>query len=96
MPISTATVPTDRAGRYLAQLCRHFAQKIDAHIQGAEGFADFGWGTCKLTATHASLLLRGEADEADQLARIEHVVRDHVERFGRRDGLQVQWNRQTV
>lgn len=90
---STARVDTDRAGRYLAQLCRHFAHKVRAEWDDQRGLADFGWGTCAMEATDQALLLRAEAPDAQALDRVEHVVADHAERFGARDGLTVAWQR---
>ena len=93
---STARVETDRADRYLTQLCRHFAHKVPADSDGRRGRADFGWGVCTLTATADALLLDAEAEDAAGLDRVEFVVRDHAERFGARDGLAVTWHRQTA
>lgn len=90
---SAARVETDRADRYLAQLCRHFAHKVPAESDGRHGRADFGWGVCTLTATPDALLLDAEAADAAGLDRVEFVVRDHTERFGARDGLTVTWRR---
>lgn len=90
---SGAQVPTERAGRYLAQLCSHFAHKVQADWDDRRGFADFGWGTCTLIATPEALLLHAEADDEAGLGRVQHVVSDHAERFGSRDGLAVVWQR---
>ena len=90
---SAARVPTERADRYLAQLCRHFAHKVPSEHDGRRGHADFGWGACTLIATPDALLLHAEAEDAAGLDRVEFVVRDHTERFGARDGLAVRWER---
>lgn len=90
---STARVSTGRAGRYLAQLCAHFAYKVEARHEDGRGFADFGWGTCILVATPDALLLHAQSPDPDGLARVEYVVADHAERFGARDGLTVAWER---
>lgn len=93
MPSSAARVDTDRAARYIAQLCKHFAHKVDAEWTDDQGVANFGWGTCTLVATPGALLLRAEAPDEEALGRVEYVVRDHTERFGARDGLAVLWTR---
>jgi hypothetical protein len=93
---STARVETDRADRYVTQLCRHFAHKVPAESDSGHGRADFGWGVCTLTATPDALLLHAEAEDVAGLERVEFVVGDHAERFGARDGLAVTWQRSPV
>jgi uncharacterized protein len=93
MLTSDARVATDRASRYLAQLCKHFAHKVTAEWDHRRGHADFGWGTCTLTATTEALLLHAQAPDETGLARVEHVVGDHATRFGARDNLTVAWTR---
>ena len=90
---STATVTTDRAERYVAQLCKHFAHKVPAEWDEHGGRAQFAWGTCTLVATPDAMLLTAEATDAENLERVEYVVRDHTERFGGRDALTVVWQR---
>jgi uncharacterized protein len=90
---SDARVDTDRASRYLVQLCRHFAHKVPAEWDEQRGRADFGWGTCTLTAAPGALHLQAEAPDEPGLARVEHVVADHATRFGARDNLTVVWTR---
>ena len=93
MITSTARVETTRAGRYIAQLCKHFAHKVEAEYTEEKGFANFGWGTCALTATPDALLLHAEAPDEAGIGRVEYVVKDHTERFGSRDALTVDWTR---
>jgi uncharacterized protein len=94
MLISEARVETERPGRYLAQLCKHFARKVHAEWTDERGRADFGWGTCSLVAADGALLLRAEAPDTESLERVEYVVGDHTQRFGARDGLSVSWSRE--
>jgi hypothetical protein len=90
---SEARVVTDRPGRYIAQLCKHFAHKVESTFTEDAGFANFGWGTCTLTATEGALLLRAQAPDEEGIGRVEYVVADHTERFGARDELKVVWVR---
>ena len=104
MLTSEATVDTDRAGRYLEQLCRHAAAMgTGGHRHGgpavaAERSADRGvltlepWGRCVLHAGAAALTLRVEAADADGLRAIQDIVTRDLERFGRRDGVAVRWS----
>jgi cytochrome P450 len=87
--------------RQLGQLARH-----QAHRPGeggaapaarptawseASGIIDFGWGRCTLDATDEALTLRAEADDPEQLRRIQDGIARRVERIGRRDRLSVTW-----
>jgi hypothetical protein len=91
---SDARVTTDRASRYLGQLCKHFAHKVHAEWDDVHGFVDFGWGNCALTATPDALLLHAEAPDPESLGRVEYVLGDHAGRFGARDSLTVEWARE--
>ena len=87
-----AHVRTDKAGRYLAQLCKHFAHKVTVEWTETEGHADFGVGICRMRATGGHLLLACSADTQDGLERVKYIVQDHVTRFGWREKLAVTWS----
>jgi hypothetical protein len=94
-----------RKGRHLGhRSLAHFSG--DAHAPSAmravaaqarvdwsetEGSVSLPWGTIALRAPPRVLMLRVEAADAENLQRLEDLVAGHVERFGRRDGLQVSW-----
>jgi hypothetical protein len=48
---------------------------------------------CLLEATPGTLVLRAEAPDAEELARLEDVVGRHLVRFGERGELKVAWDR---
>jgi cytochrome P450 len=56
------------------------------------GIIDFGGGRCTLQATGEALTLHAEADDPDQLQRIQDGIGRRVERIGRRDRLTVTWH----
>ena len=99
MLIAEATVDTDRAGRYLVQLCQHVdavAQRnpqMQARVEwsGELGLIDFGGARCVLRAEPGVLWLRAEAEEEDSLHQIEQRVAERLEQVGRRDRLTVRW-----
>ena len=108
MPVSQARVPTDRAGRYLAQLGSHttkmshgllklHGQRAQPRITGVAGdetevVVTFAQGRCVLQATGEALVLRAEAEDTQQLQRIQDGIARRLEQIGRRDGLTVVWN----
>lgn len=91
MIVQQAQVGTANASRYLQQLCKHFAHKITVEYDGTCGRADFPWGTCHMEAGEAALRLRCEADDAEALERIKHVVDDHLKRFAWREAPAIAW-----
>jgi hypothetical protein len=104
MPASTARVATERPTLYLKQVCEHFAdarqrhsaQEFEVSFDDQEGFIDFApvaSGTCRLDARQESWLVLG-ASGSDQatLERVQRIVTKHLERFGRSDGLTVEWS----
>lgn len=86
-----ATIRSDKAGRYLIQLCKHFAHKIPATWEDGKGHADFGFGTCDMTATDDSLHLECSAPETEGLGRVKYIVEDHIVRFGWKEEISVAW-----
>ena len=67
--------------------------EVDARVEWSadRGMASFGWGRCVLRADPGALALRAEAPDEESLQRVEQLVGDHLERFGRREHLTVKW-----
>lgn len=66
-------------------------QVRSAEAAGGSGVVDFGSGRCTLRARGQTLLLRAEAGGEQDLRSIQELVTRNLERFGRREGLQVRW-----
>jgi hypothetical protein len=70
MLVAEGRAETERASRYLVQLCRHVhlvAQhnpRMQAHVHWSHdrGEISFGWGRCTLRAHPRVLTLRAEVD----------------------------------
>ncbi|MFL1462164.1 DUF2218 domain-containing protein [Roseococcus sp. DSY-14] len=91
MAASAAEVALDQPGRFLSQLCRHFAHRLPVTEDGARGSIAFAGGTCTLRAAPGALHLRLEAEDAATRARLEEVVASHLLRFAFRDPPEVRW-----
>jgi uncharacterized protein len=102
LPASTAHVDTPKGGAYLRQFCKHFAHKAGADL--SVEFTDlsgrltyqspeFGLEVLTLEAPTEGgpLTLNASCDATEGLRDLESWTGDHVERFGRRDGLRVDW-----
>lgn len=91
---SSATVPTAKPTPYVKQLCKHFRHKLEVNFDDARGEIHFDFGRCRLETSEGALVLVAEAADEPRLERVEQVIADHLERFGRRDELSVIWVRQ--
>ncbi|MBF9066448.1 DUF2218 domain-containing protein [Streptacidiphilus fuscans] len=113
MPTAEARLATERASRYLVQLCRHLSQMArmshrprgghDAdrmppavqHVDWTDthGTVRFAHGQWTLEATPDQLTLRVDAGDEEALQRLQDGITARIEKIGRRDGLQVHWQR---
>ena len=89
---SRADVATGAAERYAKQLASHLGRKAEVRDEPEGRRILVGDGGCLLVVGKAVLELRAEAASAESLARVQHVVGSHLERFGQRDALVVTWS----
>ncbi|GLK84420.1 DUF2218 domain-containing protein [Ancylobacter defluvii] len=86
MSISSATVPTAHASRYLQQLCKHWAHKFEVSFTPEDGRIVLPENTvATLHADAAGLGVRLEAVDAETLERMKGVVARHLDRFAFRE-----------
>jgi len=99
---STARVPTDKASRYLQQLCKHWQHNLTVDFTAAAGTVIFpkdargadwpGDATLTMTAHNDALECRIAASADGQLEALKGAVVRHLERFAFREGqLQFDW-----
>ena len=89
--IAETRVVTDKPAIYMKQLCRHFGHKVAVEFDDEHGSIQFPFGLCELTAEPNVLVMRVDAGNDEDFARIKGVVGGHLERFAFREELQVQW-----
>ena len=95
--ISRAEVPTDNAARYAKQLISHLGRKIEfTQDTPATWTAMIGPDHIRILVGDTVLSLHAQASDAETLARLEHALGSHLERFGARAGLSVRWHRDTT
>jgi len=92
---SQTRIETAQPGRYLGQLCKHFAHKLPVSYDAMHGRIEFPAGICQLDAEGEALAIRTTAPDAEQLARLQDVVIRHLERFAFRETLSVTWTTQS-
>ncbi|MEP2759800.1 MAG: DUF2218 domain-containing protein [Roseibium sp.] len=91
MLVSTLTIKTASASKYLQQLCKHFAHKVPVDWDTSKGEVSFPGGYCRLDAEPDQLAIRCEADEEVKLTRVKAIIDDHVKRFAWREDLTLEW-----
>lgn len=104
-PNSTATVATERPGRYGKQLAAHLGRRAESSWDGDTnaGQVTFPFGRANIVAADDGLQLYVEVSPSAApelqgdagLDRLEDVVGRHLVRFGARDELTVRWHRST-
>ncbi|MEZ0004207.1 DUF2218 domain-containing protein [Sinorhizobium fredii] len=85
MQEATTRFATENGQKYLTQLCKHFAHKID--VEQGDGRAElrFSCGTGYLQAGPDGLHIRVRSPDGANLAETKSVVEDHVLRFAFRE-----------
>lgn len=88
MQIATASFETSQGSKYLQQLLKHFAHKIEVEYSETEGRAALPPGPAELRADETGLHMRVSADSDEGLARAKHIIEDHLVRFAFREKLE--------
>ena len=83
---STGRYSTENAKKYMQQLCKHFAHKIEISVSDTSAKAAFPMGPCHMNATTSELLIDVTAPDAEGLEKAKHIVDKHLERFAFREG----------
>ena len=91
MQHSEARIALDSPGRYLGQLCKHFAHKLPVTLEETRGSIAFPMGICRLEAAEGLLVLQAEADGTEALERLQEVLARHLLRFAFRAPPEIKW-----
>jgi len=86
-----ADVETATAARYSKQLVSHLAHRVHFVTDGSTSTALFGEAKGSIVVGDGVLTLLAEAPDVEALARVQHVLGSHLERFGQRHELSVTW-----
>lgn len=93
MPTVTGTMPTDRPERYAKQLVSHWSKR--GPVTAEDGATVQRWETgqvLRLTPQDGALEVEITVAEGDDAARFAQIVKEHLERFGQHDELDVVWH----
>lgn len=90
---TVATLLTEHGAKYIAQLCKHFAHKVDVSHADGHGECRFTCGTATMDADADTLTIRVTASDEEQVKETQHVIESHLLRFAFREELQpLQWS----
>ena len=92
---SRADVATDAPGRYAKQLISHLGRKLSftGDAITAPATAVIGAATAGIVVGERVLTLWAAGEDEESVARVEHVLGSHLERFAQREALTVRWVR---
>ncbi|MBP1852437.1 DUF2218 domain-containing protein [Rhizobium halophytocola] len=87
MTKATATVPTENGWKYVQQLCKHWAHKLDVDVteSAQKGVVIFAEATAVMTSTSDALTVELDANSEEVLERMKGVVSSHLDRFAFRE-----------
>ncbi|MBS9476440.1 DUF2218 domain-containing protein [Ancylobacter radicis] len=86
MITTQAEVPTTHGSRYLQQLCKHWAHKLEVAFTPERGEVKLPDGAvATMIAGEAALAVHITAPNAETLARMKDVVARHLDRFAFRE-----------
>ena len=92
MPEAQARFETPNARKYLTQLSKHFAHKIEVEASEDEARLAFPVGPIRLKADETVLAVEVQAADAEGVERLKDVLWRHLERFAFREPeLQANW-----
>ncbi|WP_405988527.1 DUF2218 domain-containing protein [Streptomyces sp. NBC_00986] len=69
--------------------------QIQVEWTDSDGTLRLPWGQCTLHALPGTLRVRVEADNRENLERLQDLVSTHLGRFSKRDPLRVEWQHGT-
>lgn len=86
-------IETPNGAKYLAQLCKHFAHKIEASHEGNLGRAEFVYGPAVMEADETGLTVHFDLFDPDHVDGAKSVIDKHLERFAFRENITgMVWN----
>ncbi|EHS51951.1 Uncharacterized conserved protein UCP028291 [Rhizobium sp. PDO1-076] len=88
----TAMVATEHGWKYVQQLCKHWAHKLDVELTDNKGVVKFSEAVATMTSDEKGLTVVIEGEQAEVLERMKGVVSSHLDRFAFREApLPFEW-----
>ncbi|WP_137819130.1 DUF2218 domain-containing protein [Pseudomonas sp. 2FG] len=90
---SHTDVSTESASRYINRLCKHWSHKFAVDYDAQRGEIKFDPARCLLQVIDAGLRLTLETPDEQELAHLQEVVAEHLQRMASSEQLAIQWRR---
>lgn len=94
MPASATQIASGNPGRLVRRLCKHWGHKFPVETGEHHGRIELSIGVCTLHDDAPSLRVALQASSTADLARLEQVVADHLQRMASDESLVIAWQRQ--
>ena len=91
MYTSITSLPTNEASRLIKRLCKHFSHKVDVEFDESSGHVDFPMGSCNMKASDDTLTFDIQADNPENLQKVQQVISSHADKFARDESLEWEW-----
>ena len=88
LTFQTGTFQTQQASKYLQQLCKHFAHKIEVDYDAQSARMALPTGPATLAADETTLTARISGADDAALERARHIIDDHLKRFAHRENFE--------
>ena len=85
MLVTTARMTTPNGSRYIAQLCKHFAHKVEVEWDEQKGRVNLPSGLATMQADAQGLSFRIEADDPKSIIQSRFVIDSHLVTFAHRE-----------
>lgn len=94
---TTAVVKTEFAAKYLVQMCKHFAHKVDVEYTDTHGECRFDGGMAIFDADAEGLHLFVKAPTEETVTWAQSAIETHLVRFAFRENLEsLAWQRSHI
>ena len=81
----TGIFATNNAGKYIQQLCKHFAHKIEVEYDAESGRCALPTGPATLRSENGTLRIEITGATGDDLERARQIIDNHLVRFAFRE-----------
>jgi len=80
-----ASVPTTSGGKYVQQLCKHWAHKLPVELDRDSGVVTFEGAVLTLRADAETIEVNLRGEDRKTVERLKPVVSSHLDRFAFRE-----------
>lgn len=92
MTVVEGHAATTSGGKYVQQLCKHWAHKLPVELEGDVGTVTFPGAVVKMAGAPDAITLSISGDDGDEVERLKEVVERHLDRFAFREApLNYEW-----